>query len=70
MHSKTDNSETPLEASEESAARLKLEQMKSAVRLRFKAFMDMNNTRIYKDKRFGFLMTGAAVIAFAAFWNA
>ena len=67
MHSKTDNSETPLEASEESAARLKLEQMKSAVRLRFKAFMDMNNTRIYKDKRFGFLMTGAAVIAFAAF---
>ncbi len=41
--------------------------IKSAIKLRLQAFFEMNNTRIYTNKRFGFLMAGGAAILLAGY---
>jgi len=40
--------------------------VKEALAVRFKAFFSMNNTRIYREKRFAFLAAGSAAILMAA----
>ena len=39
--------------------------IKSALKVRLAAFLEMNNTRIYTNKRFGFLLAGAAAVFLA-----
>ena len=41
--------------------------IKSAIKLRLQAFFEMNNTRIYTNKRVGFLMAGGAAILLAGY---
>ncbi len=43
------------------------DEMKAALGERLKAFITMNNTRIYNSRRFGFLMAGGAAILLAGF---
>ncbi len=40
----------------------KTDVIKAALSLRLRAFFKMNNTRIYQNRRFGFLLAGAAVL--------
>jgi len=41
--------------------------MKDALNLRLRAFLTMNNTRLYRDKRFGFLIVTTTIVASAFF---
>ena len=42
------------------------DSVKEALAVRLKAFLSMDNTRIYREKRFAFLAAGAAVVLVAA----
>jgi len=40
--------------------------IKDGLAVRLKAFAEMDNTRVYREKRFAFLAVGAAAVAIAA----
>jgi len=44
----------------------KADVIKAALGVRFRAFLRMNNTRIYQNRRFGFLLAGGAAIFLGA----
>ena len=59
--------ETKNTSVENTAETTKPDVIKEALSERLMAFFAMNNTRIYNNRRFGFLMAGGAAVLLAGF---